>query len=106
VTEQPAVSEIEVSQVVRTNGAKELARYLVEEISNGTLAVGIKLPAERELSERFNASRGAVRRVLGELKSRGLITQVVGSGTFVAAAPETTPRLRLARALGQSVLLS
>ncbi|CAG9187697.1 MULTISPECIES: FadR/GntR family transcriptional regulator [Burkholderiaceae] len=94
------MSEIEVSQVVRTNGAKELARYLVEEISNGTLAVGIKLPAERELSERFNASRGAVRRVLGELKSRGLITQVVGSGTFVAAAPETTPAAAAGKGIG------
>ncbi|HEY0297061.1 MAG TPA: FCD domain-containing protein [Bordetella sp.] len=79
--------DIDVSPVVRTGGAKQLARYLAEGISNGTLAVGVKLPAERELSARFHASRGAVRRVLGELKDRGFIAQAVGSGTFVAAAP-------------------
>jgi DNA-binding FadR family transcriptional regulator len=82
------VSEIDVEQAVRADGAKALARYLIEEISSGRLAVGYKLPAERELSEQFNASRGAVRRVLGELKNRGLITQTVGSGTFVAAVPQ------------------
>ncbi|MHA6901984.1 FadR/GntR family transcriptional regulator [Ralstonia pseudosolanacearum] len=82
------MSEIDVEQAVRSDGAKALARYLIEEISSGRLAVGYKLPAERELSEQFNASRGAVRRVLGELKNRGLITQTVGSGTFVAAVPQ------------------
>ncbi|MCO5397955.1 MAG: FadR/GntR family transcriptional regulator [Ralstonia sp.] len=82
------MSEIDVEQAVRADGAKALARYLIEEISSGRLAVGYKLPAERELSEQFNASRGAVRRVLGELKNRGLITQTVGSGTFVAAVPQ------------------
>lgn len=68
---------------VRADGAKALARYLNEEISTGRLGDGVKLPGERELSERFGASRGAVRRVLGDLKERGLITQNVGSGTFV-----------------------
>lgn len=84
------MSEKELLQVVRTDGAKALARYLMEEINGGRMAVGFKLPAERELSEQFNASRGAVRRVLGELKARGVIKQVVGSGTYVAAVPENT----------------
>ena len=71
----------------KAEGAKALSRYLREGMANGALAVGIKLPAERELSERFGASRGAVRRVLAEFRERGLITQSVGSGTFVAQAP-------------------
>jgi len=86
------VSEKDASQVVRTDGAKALARYLLEEINAGRMAVGLKLPAERQLSEQFHASRGAVRRVLGELKSRGVIRQVVGSGTFVAAVPDPQTR--------------
>src|SRR3546814_18184626 len=62
-----------------------LARYLVEEMAAGRLREGVKLPPERELSSRFGTSRGAVRRVLGELREKGLITQSVGSGTFASA---------------------
>ena len=68
---------------VRSAGARALAAYLAEEIASGRLGDGAKLPAERQLSERFGASRGAVRRVLQDLKRRGLISQAVGSGTFV-----------------------
>jgi DNA-binding FadR family transcriptional regulator len=69
----------------KAEGAKALSRYLREGMSSGALSAGVKLPAERELSERFGASRGAVRRVLAGFRERGLITQTVGSGTFVAA---------------------
>jgi DNA-binding FadR family transcriptional regulator len=75
---------------VRAEGAKVLASYLEDAILSGRLGGGVKLPAERELSDKFGASRGAVRRVLTSLKARGLITQSVGSGTFVlpgATAP-------------------
>jgi DNA-binding FadR family transcriptional regulator len=68
---------------VRAEGARALASYLENGIQSGALREGVKLPAERELSEEFGASRGAVRRVLADLKGRGLITQAVGSGTFV-----------------------
>ncbi|WP_238984366.1 FadR/GntR family transcriptional regulator [Billgrantia kenyensis] len=69
---------------IRSDGARALARYVQAEIASGRFPPGHRLPTERELSERFGASRGAVRRVLGHFKSLGLITQVVGSGTFVA----------------------
>ena len=83
----------------KAEGAKALSRYLREGIANGALHAGVKLPAERELSERFSVSRGAVRRVLSGFRERGLITQTVGSGTFVAttaamgAAPLSLPSL-------------
>src|SRR3546814_20567357 len=66
----------------RAQGAKVLARYLLEEMAVGRLREGVKLPPDRELSSRFGTSRGAVRRVLGELRENGLITPSVGSGTF------------------------
>jgi DNA-binding FadR family transcriptional regulator len=75
----------------KAQGAKALSHYLREGIGSGALGVGVKLPAERELSERFGASRGAVRRVLAGFRERGLITQTVGSGTFVAQAPTPVP---------------
>lgn len=45
---------------------------------------GHRLPTERALSEQFGLSRSTVRRVLTELKNKRLITQTVGSGTYVA----------------------
>jgi DNA-binding FadR family transcriptional regulator len=45
---------------------------------------GRKLPTERQMCALYNVGRATVRRVLGELKASGLITQKVGSGTYVA----------------------
>ncbi|MBD3896864.1 FadR family transcriptional regulator [Halomonas sp. ML-15] len=78
------VSDKTLGKAVRADGARSLARYLQQQIENGSFPAGHRLPTERELSERFAASRGAVRRVLGNFKQQGLITQVVGSGTFVS----------------------
>lgn len=77
------MGDVETKSPVRAAGAKALAAYLHDEIASGRMRDGVKLPAERQLSEQFGASRGAVRRVLQDLKDRGLITQTVGSGTFV-----------------------
>jgi DNA-binding FadR family transcriptional regulator len=77
------MSDIEAKSPVRAAGARALAAYLHDEIASGRMRDGIKLPAERQLSEQFGASRGSVRRVLQGLKELGLITQTVGSGTFV-----------------------
>lgn len=77
------MSDVDITLTVRAKGARELANYLEEAIRSGRLGDGARLPPERELSEEFGASRGAVRRVLADLKGRGLIRQTVGSGTFV-----------------------
>lgn len=79
----PMTSDVLVSGL-RSAGAQALAAYLQAEIRSGNIPVGVKLPAERELSQRFNTSRGSVRRVLSALRDRGWITQTVGSGTFAA----------------------
>jgi DNA-binding FadR family transcriptional regulator len=82
------VDERDAGRTVRAQGARELSRYLQEEMSSGRLRAGVKLPPERELSRRFGASRGSVRRVLSDFRERGLITQTVGSGTFVSPGAE------------------
>ncbi len=45
---------------------------------------GQRLPTERSLSEQYGVGRSSVRRVLLDLKRRKLITQTVGSGTYVS----------------------
>jgi len=86
------MGDMEARSPIRAAGAKALATYLVDEIASGRMRDGFRLPPERQLSEQFGASRGAVRRVLQDLKERGLITQTVGSGTFVlAGAAQSLP---------------
>lgn len=55
-----------------------------EKLRTGCWRAGEKLPTERQFGEDFGVSRSTVRRVLGELKKRNLIRQLVGSGTYVS----------------------
>ncbi len=62
-----------------------VARALEEELTNGALDVGDRLPAERELCRRLRVSRVTIRRALAELRSRGLVESAGSRGWFVAA---------------------
>ncbi len=77
------MDRITISEQIRLQGGRKLADYLSTEIVEGKLKPGMKLLPERELSERFAISRGAVRRVLALFREQGLISQSIGSGTFV-----------------------
>lgn len=44
---------------------------------------GFKLPAERLLAEKFQVSRGSVRKAIMQLRESGYVEQKVGSGTYV-----------------------
>jgi DNA-binding FadR family transcriptional regulator len=61
-----------------------LRETLLEKLRSRVWRPGHRIPAERELGEQFGLSRSTVRRVLAQLKDQGLITQAIGSGTFVA----------------------
>jgi GntR family transcriptional regulator len=58
---------------------------LAARISCGDLRVGDRLPAERDLCDQWDVSRGTIRQALDALAARGLIERGVGRGTFVAA---------------------
>ena len=57
---------------------------LLDKLRSGIWRAGHRIPTERALCEEYGLGRSAVRRVLGQLKSAGLITQTVGSGTYVS----------------------
>ncbi len=61
-----------------------LRESLLEKMRTRAWRAGHRLPAERELSASYGISRSTVRRVLQDFKQRQLITQAVGSGTYVS----------------------
>ena len=63
----------------------QIEERLAERIEGGHLAVGERLPPERELAEWLGVSRMTVRQALGALAARGLVERGVGRGTFVRA---------------------
>ena len=66
--------------------ASEVMREaLLEGLRAGVWRTGHRIPTERQLSETYGIGRSAVRRVLGQLKAQGLVTQTVGSGTYVGS---------------------
>ena len=64
--------------------AAPLRDAITAQLQSRTWRAGHRLPTERALSEQFGISRSTVRRVLEEFKRKRLITQTVGSGTYVA----------------------
>ncbi|WP_437060384.1 FadR/GntR family transcriptional regulator [Streptomyces sp. enrichment culture] len=62
---------------------ERIARRLEHEIRSGEIAVGAKLPSERELAAQFGSSRNVVREVLRRLEAQRLIEVAPGRGSFV-----------------------
>ena len=66
------------------DAGERLREALLEQLKSRALRAGQRLPTERALGDHYGLSRSTVRRVLVEFKRRRLITQRVGSGTYVA----------------------
>ena len=66
------------------NQAAKLRDTILDKLRAGAWRAGHRIPTERALSDEFGLSRSTVRRVLQEFKRKRLITQTVGSGTYVA----------------------
>ncbi|MFI6681998.1 GntR family transcriptional regulator [Kribbella sp. NPDC050470] len=56
-----------------------LYEQLHSDIDHGTLPQGSRVPAERELMERFGVSRNTVRTAVGRLEQEGLVEDLGGS---------------------------
>ena len=69
----------------------QLSDILREKIYSREWTPGRRIPSEHELMDTFDLSRGTVRRAIKSLVDEGLLTQVRGSGTFVAEAGISHP---------------
>jgi DNA-binding FadR family transcriptional regulator len=66
------------------DNAETLRQAILDQLRSRQWRAGHRLPTERDLGEQYGLSRSTVRRVLQDFKRKQLITQTVGSGTYVA----------------------
>lgn len=77
-------SDWEIDRTSHVPAYEQIAERAVALIDAGRLAVGERLPPERELATWVGVSRMTARAALASLAQRGLVERDVGRGTFVA----------------------
>ncbi|MGF6919994.1 FadR/GntR family transcriptional regulator [Paraburkholderia sp. 40] len=78
-----------------------LAKQIYDLIVAGDVGPRERLPSERTLAERFGVSRTQVREAIIALEVQGVVEVRVGSGIYVAEAPEARSAMfKLPRGLG------
>lgn len=81
------MSNISIRPAPKRRLADILYGQLLEQIMDGALVRGQKLPTESALSAAFGASRPVVREALMRLQADGLVESRRGSGTYLARTP-------------------
>lgn len=69
--------------VNRKNAAEIVFEDIRSAIATGSLQIGIRLPSEAKLAEKYSVSRPIVREALRSLQTLGLTHTRTGSGTYV-----------------------
>ncbi|MDT0343559.1 FadR/GntR family transcriptional regulator [Streptomyces litchfieldiae] len=91
-TDQPDFVSL-LRPVVRESSVSEVAKRLLDHLSEGNLRPGTRLPAERQLAEALGVARSSVRGALSALDVLGIIEIKPGSGSYVrAGTSEFLPR--------------
>lgn len=82
----------------KTTLSDQIAAQIEEMIVDGSLNPGERLPAERQLAERFGVSRPSLREAIKKLSSKGLLESRHGGGTYIKEVLDdgfTAPLLEL-----------
>lgn len=67
----------------------QVKNQIMEEIKNGNVKIGEKMPTERELSQILKTSRNTVSSAYNLLEQEGILISYQGRGTFVAEEAKT-----------------
>ena len=65
---------------------ERLIAALVEDIADGRVPIGARLPAHRDLADRLRIGLGTVTKAYAQLERQGLVKSVRGRGMFVAGS--------------------
>ncbi|TGU44074.1 GntR family transcriptional regulator, partial [Mesorhizobium sp. M00.F.Ca.ET.186.01.1.1] len=61
---------------------------LIREIAAGRMIEGEKLPPERDMAAGLGIAVGTLRKALGDLERKGLLSRIQGSGNYVRSQPD------------------
>ena len=83
----------------RVTGPKyiALAKLLEEDIQNGKLKAGTKLPPQRELADFLDLNLSTISKVYKLCEQKGLLSASVGNGTYVSSDAAAEPLLLCGR---------
>jgi DNA-binding GntR family transcriptional regulator len=70
---------------------EQAADWINQLRDDGELAAGTRLPAERDLAHQWGIAYQTVRRVMRELRERGVVISRQGRGTFIIARDTRSP---------------
>ena len=62
----------------------QVADHIAGLVESGRLRPGARLPGERDLAEQYGIALGTARRVVQELRDRGVVVTLPAKGTFIA----------------------
>jgi DNA-binding GntR family transcriptional regulator len=65
----------------------QIVDYVTSHIEAGDWAPGHRLPAERDMADRWGVAYLTIRKAMAVLRERGLIISVQGRGTYVKDRP-------------------
>ncbi len=75
---------LETTQTTVGATTSQVAARLKKRVLEGFYGFEERLPAERQLAEEFNVSRGTLRSALDLLEQQNLVVRKMGSGTFIS----------------------
>ncbi|MEV6681351.1 winged helix-turn-helix domain-containing protein [Streptomyces erythrochromogenes] len=61
----------------------QIAAFVIEDIENGKLPVGRRIPSEAEMKQQFGVARDTARNTVAHLREKGYVHTVPQRGTFV-----------------------
>lgn len=92
--------------VERSRAYELVVDRIEEQILDGALRVGDRLPAERDLAPMLGVSRAAVREAIRSLEAQGVLSSAVGAGQVGGTVVAAMPSLALTRLLRLHVALA
>lgn len=82
-----------IDKTGRTPIYEQIKTQILALVSKGVLHTGDKLPSLRVLASSMNLNINTVKKVFAELEADGVVTTVVGSGTYVAETAFRNPQI-------------
>ena len=82
-----------IDKTGRTPIYEQIKTQILALVSSGVLHTGDKLPSLRVLASSMNLNINTVKKVFTELEADGVVTTVMGSGTYIAETAFRNPQI-------------